>query len=364
MVDNKAKIKELEDELKKTPYNKRTQHHIGLTKAKIANLRQKEVSRARGKGKTSGYTVRKTGDATVVLIGFPSVGKSTLLNALTNADSKVAKYAFTTLTCIPGLLKYKSAKIQILDVPGIVSGAAAGTGRGKEVLAVVRNADLILMIVDVFDLKQLKVLEKELYDSNIRMNQEKPIVKIKPTVRGGVQIGTTVKLTKLNNETITGVMKEFKQNNAHVLIRDDISVDQLIDVIEKNKEYIPAITLLNKMDLVTKEELDEALYTVRGGMPISGEKNINLDCLRDEIFNKLQFVRIYLKEVGKKADLEEPLIMRKGCTVKDVCEKLHREFISKFRFAKVWGKSAKFPGQVFRLDHELKDKDIVQINLK
>ena len=108
MVDYNAQIKEFEDELKKTKYNKKTQHHIGLVKAKIAKLRDKQESRGKGGKKGEGYSVRRSGDATVLLLGFPSAGKSTLLNALTNAESDVGAYAFTTLTVIPGTLDYSA----------------------------------------------------------------------------------------------------------------------------------------------------------------------------------------------------------------------------------------------------------------
>src|SRR3989338_4669744 len=168
MPDYSQKIKELEEELKKTKYNKATQGHIGLVKAKIALLKEKQESRVQKKtGKSEhGYTVRKSGDATVLLLGFPSTGKSTLLNKLTNQESAVAAYAFTTLSVIPGMLDYKQAKIQILDVPGIVSGAASGKGRGKEVLAVILNADLVLMVVDVTHPELYPAILKEVWDSN------------------------------------------------------------------------------------------------------------------------------------------------------------------------------------------------------
>ena len=111
MVEYKEQIKQFQDELKKTKYNKKTQHHIGLVKAKIAKLREKQEKRSKGGKKGEGYAVSRSGDATVLLLGFPSVGKSTLLNALTNADSEIGAYAFTTLKVIPGTLDYNHSKI-------------------------------------------------------------------------------------------------------------------------------------------------------------------------------------------------------------------------------------------------------------
>jgi len=242
---NLERIKELEEELSKTKYNKRTQHHIGLVKAKIALLKEKQQKRVASKGKSTGFTVKKSGDATVIIVGFPSVGKSTLLNALTNANSKIASYSFTTLTCIPGLLEYKHAKIQILDVPGILKGAAAGTGRGKEVLAVAQNADLVIILIDIFHTEHLDVIKKELHDTSLRLNQRFPDVRITKKERGGIDVGTTVKLKKIDKKTVEDIMKEFKLNNASIVIREDIDADQLIDVIEKNKKYVPSIIVLN-----------------------------------------------------------------------------------------------------------------------
>merc|ERR1719326_1176545 len=95
-----------------------------------------------------GFEVSKTGDARVGLIGFPSVGKSTLLNKMTGQDSEVASYEFTTLTCVPGVFHYKGAKIQLLDLPGIIEGAKDGKGRGKQVISVAVSCSLILIVLD------------------------------------------------------------------------------------------------------------------------------------------------------------------------------------------------------------------------
>jgi len=150
MATIEEQIKEIEAELARTQYNKKTQHHIGKLKAKLARLKDElEVRRSKGP-KSEGYAVRKSGHATVALVGFPSVGKSTLLNMITNATSEVAPYQFTTLTVIPGLLEHRGAKIQFLDMPGLIKDASKGKGRGREVLSVVRSAGLILLMLDVF----------------------------------------------------------------------------------------------------------------------------------------------------------------------------------------------------------------------
>jgi len=365
MVDYLQQIADFEEELKKTPYNKRTQHHVGLLKAKIARVKEQQEKRSSSKGGGQGFNVRKSGDGTVVLLGYPSVGKSTLLNKLTKANSAVASYAFTTLTVIPGTLDYKNTKIQILDVPGIVKGAASGRGRGKEVLSVIRNADLILILVDVNAPNQYESILKEVYDSDVRINQEKADVRIKKTSMGGIKIGTTLNLTNIDGETIKGIMGEFKMNNADVLIREDITIERFIDVIEGNKIYIPSISVVNKIDLATEAQIKSVKLKLKPDLMISAEKQFHIEELKEEIYRKLNFISIFLKEPGKPADLDVPMIMRNKNTIRDVCNKLHRDFVTRFKFARIWGKSSKFPGQKLRkLDHVLIHGDILELHLK
>jgi uncharacterized protein len=357
------RIKELETELKKTKYNKATQKAVGILKAKIAQLKEKQVVRSKSGPKGTGYSVSKSGDATVVLVGFPSVGKSTLLNALCGTKSDVGAYAFTTLTVIPGLLEYGGAKIQILDVPGIVQGAAAGTGRGKEVLGVMRSANLVILLLDVFHPEHLEILLKEVHDAYIRLNQVKPDITISRKDRGGLDIGTTVKLTNITTDTISGILNEFRISNAQVVIREDIDADQLIDVLEKNKVYVPSLTVVNKIDLVNSTKLNRVMNGVGGDIAVSGGEKLYLEELKEMIFKKLQFIRIYTKEIGKNADMNEPLILREGARIRDVCHKLHRDFVRKFRFARVWGDSAKFDAQKISLNHVVADGDVVEVHV-
>src|SRR2546423_6237622 len=186
------KIKQIEEEMKKTQINKKTEHHIGLLKAKLARLHE-ELEASTSKGGGPAFEIRKGGDATVVLIGLPSVGKSTILNRLTNAKSKVAAYAFTTLTVVPGILRFNGADIQILDLPGIINGASSGRGRGRRVLSVARNADLVLLVLDVFQPGQLKTIKHEIYEMGIRFDQKPPDVTITRATKRGAS-GTTTRI--------------------------------------------------------------------------------------------------------------------------------------------------------------------------
>ena len=360
-------IRRIEEELKRTPYNKATQKHIGRLKAKLAKLREMAQSRGGGGG-GKGYAVKKSGDATAAFVGFPSVGKSTLLNKLTNAKSEVGAYAFTTLTIVPGVLEHKGAKIQLLDAPGIIVGASAGKGRGTEVLSAVRSADLILLTVDIYTLGHLPILERELYNVGIRLDQKPPDVKIKVKDRGGIDVSSTVPLTHIDEDTIEAILNEYKIHNADVVIREDITLEQFIDVVAGNRVYIPSLVVVNKIDLADEEYLKYIKQRLdefgKDYVLVSGTKEINLDLLKDKIYDKLGFIKIYLKPQGKKPDFDEPLIMRKGATVKDVCEKLHKDFVRNFRYAQVWGKSAKHPGQRVGLDHKLEDEDILTIIIR
>jgi len=365
IVDHKLneKIQEFEEELRKTKYNKRTQSAVGLLKAKIARLKGEKSSKASTKVHAQGWSIRKSGDATAVLVGFPSVGKSTLINKITGAESRVGHYEFTTLNVIPGSLEYENVKIQIFDVPGLVEGASKGKGRGREVLGAIGIADLVILMVDATKPRQLKVMQNELNESRIRLNQKKPDVKIIKKATGGINI-SSVKLTKTNKQIIISVLRELKYNNAEVIIRDNIDVDQLIDVIEDNRKYLHSLIILNKIDLVSKERLEELKKKLKPDAMISAEKSIGLEELKKKIFDKLDLVRIYCKEVSKPADLSVPLVLKGQANLRDACIKLHKDFITKFKFARLWGKSVKFDGQkILNLKHKLKDGDVVEFHL-
>jgi len=359
-------IAELEAELTKTPYNKATSKHIGRIKAKIAKLRDEAVNRAmKSGGGGEGYSVKKSGDASAVLVGFPSTGKSTLLNKLTGTNSEVGAYAFTTLTVVPGALEHKGAKIQLLDIPGLIAGAAMGKGRGKEVIGVVRSADIIIILVDVFNGQHVNVLLKELYNAGIRINVPKPDITIKKSMVGGIRL-SAVGALDLDIEEVRTILSESKMMNADVLIRGNATQEDFIDAVQGNRVYVPAFIAVNKVDLIDKAECQEIERTIKerfGASPImiSAHSGYHMEELKDAIYDCLGFMRVYLKPQNEEADMDVPLIVRTGSTVEDVCTKLHRDFVRRFRYARVWGDSVKHGGQRVGISHNLIDGDILSI---
>lgn len=363
MATIEDQIKELEDEISKTKYNKATEGHIGKLKAKIARLQSEDEKRkSSAKGNTKGFYVKKAGNATVALVGFPSVGKSTLLNQLTGAKSEVGAYHFTTLDVVPGVLEYNHAKIQILDMPGLIKDASRGKGRGREVIAAARASDVILLVVDIFN-PNMDVLMKELYNAAIRLNQNAPDVVITPSGQGGILIKPTVKLTKITTEIAKDMVAAYGHINATVVIREDIDVEQMLDVLAGNRVYIKCIMAINKVDLARPGQLEnvQKMHEKYVTVPVSAATGFGIDDLKQTLYDTIEMIRIYLKPQGQEADMAEPLIVKKGNNIGDVCELIHRDFRNNFRYAMVWGNSAKFPGQTVGMDHVVQDEDVVSI---
>src|SRR6056297_5346 len=359
-------IEDLREEIANTPYNKATEAHIGRMKAKLAEKKEKLENQSSAGG-GHGYAVEKHGDATVALVGFPSVGKSTLINALTNADSEVGSYEFTTLDVNPGMLQYRGANIQILDVPGLIEGAADGRGGGQEVLSVVRTADLAVFMLSVFEIDQYERLRQELYNNKIRLDTEPPSIHIRKRHKNGIQVNKSDSVS-LDEQTIKDVLRENGYVNAEVTVRGDPSIDELIDGMMDNRIYIPSMVAVNKADLIDESYLPTVKENLRSHdidpdecTFISAEKEKGLEALRERIYETLGLVRVYMDKPGRGVDYEEPLMLRQGATIEDALQKLGGEFEDRFRFARVSGPSAKHDDQQVGTDHELADEDVLRI---
>jgi uncharacterized protein len=339
------KIVAVEKEIHDTPYDKSSQFHHGVLKAKLSRLRDMlEQKISGGGGGGVGYAIKHSGDASVVLVGLPSVGKSTLLNAVTNAESKVGNYDFTTLGVVPGMMEYKGVRIQILDLPGIIEGAAGGKGFGRKVLSVVRASNLVVLMTDYKRSMWLDKVKKELENSGIRLNKKPPRIHIHRMGKGAIQIIDPYK--SLPEDTLMEISKEMGLENAVVQISEKLdSADQFIDGLSKTRTYIPLVEVITKIDTLNNKKI---LKRVQDDNVIlmSAKTGEGVDEFKEAVWKGLGLVRVYLKRerIGE-ADKKEPLIMKRNQTLNDVLKRISNEMRDDVGRACIWGTNARFPGQ-------------------
>ncbi|HJO28371.1 MAG TPA: TGS domain-containing protein, partial [Candidatus Poseidoniia archaeon] len=228
-----------------------------------------------------------------------------------------------------------------------------------EVLSVIRAADLILHLVDAAE-PAPQVILQELEDAGLRLDQRRPNGAIAQTGRGGIEVISTV-AQELEEESIKAVVREYGVVNAQIVLREQFNLDLLVDLLAETRVYPPSLTVLTKIDLASETQLAQARKLCPGAIEIAPPTGQGLETLRDAIYGRLDFISVFMKPQGQPADLEEPLVVRRGTSVAEICQALHRDFRRKFRYALVWGDSAKFPGQTVGLAHMLADGDLVSI---
>jgi len=345
-MGTEERIIEIEEEIYNTQKNKATERHIGLLKARMAYLRELERKQSKKRKVVKG--IRKSGDATCSISGPPSVGKSTLINRLTSVESKVAGYDFTTLKVIEGMMVHKGAHIQVLDTPGLIGGAAKGKGRGREILSSLRVSDLMIIILDPGTIDKKEGIEQEIYDAGIRLNRKRSNIRIKKTDRGGMEI-----FGHRDKRFVKDLAREYGILNAKISVGKGSTIEDVIDFFSGNVQYIKGLWVLNKVD---NGELN-----VKGfDLQISAKYGKNMEKLKDLIFERLDLIRVYTDTGTNK----EPMILKKGSTVRDFCRGIHRDFEEKFRFARIWGSSARYDGQLVGLGHILNDEDTIKVEIK
>ena len=181
-------------------------------------------------------------------------------------------------------------------------------------------------------------------------------------MKGGLFINKAIDSTiRMSDDTIKAILKEYKVNNAEVNLRGRVGVEDLIDAIEGNRVYIPAIYVVNKIDQITIEELD-LLDQLPNYVMISAGLKWNLEELLERIWEKLDFVRVYTKPKGQLPDYDAPVILSNTRSlVSDFCCKIHRGLLKEFKYAIVWGTSVRHQPMKVGKDHQLDDEDVIQI---
>lgn len=262
------KIEILERLLSIVPKHKGTEKLQAVLKRKISKLREQQQRKSATARRGPVFYIEKSGAGQVILIGPPNSGKSQILNSLTNAYSEVADYPYSTKKPVPGMMPFKDIKIQLIDTPPI----------GEEYLEpwlpeLVKIADAVLLIVDLSNddlLSQIDIVFQKLKEKKIQL------------------------------------------------------VGSLKEKIEESFFIKKTMIIGNKFDLQHAKENFEVLSELFGKefliIPYSAKEQINIEELKEKIYNFLDLIRVYSKIPGKKPDLDEPFVFKKGSTIMDMAE--------------------------------------------
>jgi len=302
------KVEALEAMLSIMPKHKGTDKLRAVLRSKIAKFSEESQRRLATGRRGSGYYVKREGAGQVILVGLPNAGKSQLVAAVTEAAPNVADYPFSTQTPAPGMMSFENIQIQMVDIPPIIDrNAQPWLGN------LLRGADLLLLMVDLGQdpVSQMETIKEELGKLKIR-----PVGRME-----GTELWVYLKKALIvgNKRDLDGSGESFRKLES---------------------EYGAEFAIVS----------------------ISAREGKGLEELKRKIYRCLEIIRVYTKAPGKKADLEEPVILKKGSTVEDAAQSIHKDFQAKLKYAQVWG-SGKFDGQRVSREHILEDGDVIELHI-
>ncbi|MCC6061256.1 MAG: TGS domain-containing protein [Desulfurococcaceae archaeon] len=365
------KIRALEEFISSVPKHKGTENIMLWARRRLAELREELELRKRKRVGGGGlqFFVEKAGVAQVVILGPPNVGKSSILAKLTNAKPEISPYPYTTKTPVPGMLVYEDVQIQLVDTPPL-NLVDIDSSLNNRVLGLARNADAIILVFSV-DCGELEEVVKRslslLEDRGIVVTRLKGVVRIKKS-RGveGVKVVGSGRLLGFTEDELAKLLASYRIFNAIVEVEGDVTLDDVESAIITSKVYKPTIVLVNKIDLAEEpgELVEKVSHLIPADVPVipvSAEKSLGLKVLGDILFKKLDLIRVYTKSPNKEPD-PNPLVVKRGTTVIEVAEMVHVRLAKGFKYAKIWGRSVKYPGQRVGAEHILEDGDVVEIH--
>ena len=304
------KIELIQEMYSIVPKHKGTDHLRADLRRRLAKLNQ-EAQSQKGKGKRdSAFRIPKAGAGQAVVVGLTNVGKSALVAALTNAETEVSVEPYTTWEPIPGMMPVENVHIQLIDTPSLSREYVEP--RLKELI---RYADLVLLVVNLLEdpLSQLK--------EGVSLLEE---YRIAPRHRSG----------------------NYPQDQRY--------------------NFLPFLVLVNKCDNEDDEDLFQIFCELLDEkwpcLPVSAATGRNLERFKRAALRQLDIIRVYTKIPGKDADLNTPFVLKKGSALEDLAGKIHKDFLEKMKYARVWGKQV-YDGQMVQRDYVLQDGDVVEIHI-
>jgi len=368
----RQRLRLLEEFLSLVPKHKGTAKLCVQVKKQITSLRKEIEEKKRKKSGKGGFKtfIEKEGAAQIAVIGLTNSGKSSLLRALTNAKVDVSPNPYTTRRSIPGILNYEDIQFQMVEAPAIMKGSADGRAWGLQTLGTARNADGLILVVDLSldPVGQLSLMLNEMEKVRILISKSKVRVKIEKKVLGtGLRIVVTGRLVDCNFKDVEELLKAYRVTDAIVKISGEATLNDVEEAIFESTLHKPTVIVANKIDLNRAEEKLTPLKSyVQDRIPViavSCEKRIGLEELGETLFKTLDIIRVYTKEPSKKEYSRKPFILKENSTITELAKNIHSDFKESFSFAKVWSDRLVFSPQKVGATFVLQDGDIVEIHL-
>lgn len=294
------------------PKHKASEKVQAILKTKISEVSDEiEAVRAGPKKATASYKIPRQGAGTVILLGGPNAGRSSLLRKLTKASPEVAPYPFTTREPVPGMMDWEDVRVQLIELPAVTADFYE-----PYVTDFSRTADAAALVVDLGD-------------------DDGPFAA----------------------ET---VLERLAGRKIHLIGTPPEGAD------EPTEFHVRTLLVANKIDADGAADRLDILREMIGDrlpvLPVSAERGDGLDELRTRLYQLLGTIRVYGKQPGKPADMTAPFTIPEGGTVLDFAENVHSDLAEGLKSAKVWG-SAQFDGQTVKRDHVLRDRDVVELHM-
>ncbi len=305
-------IRCLEIMLKEIPKHKASEKMQADLKSKLSTAKKELQKEKSSPKKTIGVRIPRQGAGTAIVLGGPNAGKSQLVCSLTRATPEVAEYPFTTRAPQQGMMPFEDVMVQLVDTPPVTSDYFESYMHG-----LVRGADVVLLMLDLGS------------DDGVEQCQE--------------------------------VLERFRETKTR------LAKTTGLDENDVGLSYTATILVPNKIDLPDAEarwELFEELCPVDFPVcKISATRGDGLEELAKRIYETLDVVRVYTKQPkAKEADMEKPFTIRRGGTILDVAEQIHKDIAANFKSARVWGQNV-HDGTSVKDDYLPADRDIVEIHV-
>jgi hypothetical protein len=370
----RERLLRMEEFLSLVPKHKGTAKTCAQVKKQMSALR-KEIEEKKKKKKASKggpkIFIEKEGAAQVALISLTKAGKSSLLSSLTRAKVEVSANPYATRGPVPGIMTYQDLQFQIIEAPALMEGAADGKAWGLQTLGIARNADGLIIMIDLSQdpVKQLSVVLDELGRARISTSKPTSKVEIERKYMGiGLRVIVLGRLINCTFKDVEDLLKGYNVTDAFVKIYGDATLSEIEEAIFETMVYRPTVIIANKIDLQGADGNLKLLQAYLGSrlpiVPVSALTGVGLNKIGENLFNALEIIRVYTKEPNEREYSKKPFILKKGSSIYNLAKSIHSDFKDNFYFARVWSERLVFSPQKVGVTFRLEDGDVVEIHVK